>query len=127
MATKYVCPMPAHAGILYDQPGKCPYCGMELVPAPDWRTASSPIAYYTCPMPEHSDVRQPGPGKCPRCGMTLIPVTEEDAKRFARVKPEDRPSTSSTSRPATPPMRGMSEMPGMRMDQPTSGTAPNAK
>ena len=28
----YVCPMPEHADILYDKPGKCPICGMQLVP-----------------------------------------------------------------------------------------------
>lgn len=89
---KYVCPMPAHAGILYDQPGKCPLCGMKLVPTHTWDTQESAVAYYTCPMPEHSDVRADKPGKCPKCGMTLIPVTQEDAKRF---------STSATS--VTPP------------------------
>ena len=132
-APKYVCPMPAHAGILYDHPGNCPLCGMKLVPAPDWQAASSPIAYYTCPMPEHSDIHEPRPGKCPRCGMTLIPVTEEDARRFAQTRPEDRPSTSTTNRPRMAPMPGMEDMPGMdetpgmRMDRATSGTAPKAK
>lgn len=28
----YVCPMPAHVDILYDTPGTCPICGMDLVP-----------------------------------------------------------------------------------------------
>ncbi|HKI70020.1 MAG TPA: efflux RND transporter periplasmic adaptor subunit, partial [Verrucomicrobiae bacterium] len=28
----YVCPMPAHVSITYDHPGKCPICGMNLVP-----------------------------------------------------------------------------------------------
>lgn len=30
----YVCPMPEHVSILYDHPGRCPICGMALVPAP---------------------------------------------------------------------------------------------
>ncbi len=29
----YACPMPEHVSILYDHPGKCPICGMALVPA----------------------------------------------------------------------------------------------
>jgi RND family efflux transporter MFP subunit len=77
---KYICPMPEHVSIEYDHPGKCPICGMTLVPVsvatlhrlqPGGR-----VLYYTCPMPEHSDVRQDRPGKCPKCGMTLIPVME---------------------------------------------------
>jgi multidrug efflux pump subunit AcrA (membrane-fusion protein) len=33
--TNYVCPMPEHASIKYDHPGKCPICGMTLIPATD--------------------------------------------------------------------------------------------
>jgi ribosomal protein S27E len=77
-AMKYICPMPEHISIQYDHPGKCPICGMTLVPV----TAASlaklqpggKLLYYTCPMPEHSDVRSEKPGKCPKCAMTLIPV-----------------------------------------------------
>lgn len=29
----YVCPMPEHANIFYDHAGKCPICGMTLIPA----------------------------------------------------------------------------------------------
>jgi RND family efflux transporter MFP subunit len=72
----YVCPMPAHADILYDKPGKCPICGMRLVPVRrhGGHVESPHIAYWTCPMPEHSSVHESGPGKCPICGMSLIPV-----------------------------------------------------
>jgi rubrerythrin len=77
---KHICPMPEHVSIEYDRPGKCPICGMTLVPV----TAATlqklqpggKLLYYTCPMPEHSDVRENNPGKCPKCGMTLIPVME---------------------------------------------------
>jgi len=31
----YVCPMPEHATIKYDHPGKCPICSMTLIPAPE--------------------------------------------------------------------------------------------
>jgi Cu(I)/Ag(I) efflux system membrane fusion protein/cobalt-zinc-cadmium efflux system membrane fusion protein len=88
---KYVCAMPAHAGILYDEPGDCPLCGMKLVPTNPWNLTESPVAYYTCPLPEHSDVHESKPGKCPKCGMTLIPVTQEEAKRFAAIKPDQMP------------------------------------
>jgi rubrerythrin len=33
--SNYVCPMPEHASIKYDHPGKCPICGMTLIPASD--------------------------------------------------------------------------------------------
>jgi rubrerythrin len=74
----YVCPMPEHVSITYDHPGKCPICGMALVPVkPSELKRLQPggkVLYYTCPMPEHSSVHSDKPGKCPICGMTLIPV-----------------------------------------------------
>ena len=74
----YICPMPEHVALEYDHPGKCPLCGMTLVPVTrETLSKIQPggrVEYYTCPMPEHSDVRADKPGKCPRCGMTLIPV-----------------------------------------------------
>ncbi|MGB7770060.1 MAG: efflux RND transporter periplasmic adaptor subunit [Verrucomicrobiia bacterium] len=74
----YVCPMPEHVSITYDHPGKCPICGMTLVPVtPAELKQLQPggkVLYYTCPMPEHSYIHEDKPGKCPICGMTLIPV-----------------------------------------------------
>jgi rubrerythrin len=74
----YICPMPEHVALEYDHPGKCPLCGMTLVPVTrETLSKIEPggrVEYYTCPMPEHSDVHEDKPGKCPRCGMTLIPV-----------------------------------------------------
>jgi hypothetical protein len=74
----YTCPMPEHVDILYDKPGKCPLCGMALVPVMrrEGHIENPSIAHWTCPMPEHSSVHEPGPGKCPLCGMSLVPVTE---------------------------------------------------
>jgi len=78
--TTYICPMPEHVAIKYDHPGKCPICGMSLVPVTaDALAKLQPggrVEYYTCPMPEHSDVKLDKPGKCPKCTMTLIPVME---------------------------------------------------
>ncbi len=82
-AVKYICPMPEHISIEYDHPGKCPICGMSLVPVSQATLKKlqpgGKILYYTCPMPEHSDVRLDKPGKCPKCGMTLIPIMEAPA------------------------------------------------
>jgi len=76
----YLCPMPEHLSVQYEHPGKCPLCGMALVPVTHELLAKiqpgARIDYYTCPMPEHANVRTNKPGKCPRCSMTLIPVTE---------------------------------------------------
>ena len=37
----YVCPMPEHVSITYDHPGKCPICGMTLVPVTPSRTQTA--------------------------------------------------------------------------------------
>jgi rubrerythrin len=74
----YICPMPEHVSLQYEHTGKCPLCGMALVPVSEETLAriqpGGRVEYYTCPMPEHSDVHEAKPGKCPRCGMTLIPL-----------------------------------------------------
>jgi RND family efflux transporter MFP subunit len=79
-AFKYICPMPEHISIEYEHSGKCPICGMTLVPvsaaALKKLQPGGKLLYYTCPMPEDSDVHADKPGKCPKCSMTLIPVME---------------------------------------------------
>jgi rubrerythrin len=91
----YVCPMPEHVSITYDHPGKCPICGMTLVPVTKSQLEKiqpgGKILYYTCPMPEHSDVHSDKPGKCPKCGMTLIPVMEA-ATNHIDVRANDVPN-----------------------------------
>src|ERR1039457_3153743 len=74
----YICPMPEHVALEYDHPGKCPLCGMTLVPVTrETLSKIQPggrVEYYTCPMPEHSDVRADKPAKSPGWGMPLTPV-----------------------------------------------------
>ncbi len=94
-AEAWTCPM--HPEVMKDEPGSCPECGMDLVPAEvvdehahgeehehdheheqdhDHDHAENGEAYYTCPM--HPDVRQDEPGTCPICGMDLVPAEEAD-------------------------------------------------
>lgn len=76
-ATEYTCPM--HPEIRQDSPGKCPICGMTLVPVQD----SSPSAAKTSAEPQEGDTEryicpmmctppQSEPGKCPVCAMDLV-------------------------------------------------------
>ncbi|ODU23867.1 MAG: hypothetical protein ABS95_02850 [Verrucomicrobia bacterium SCN 57-15] len=94
---KYICPMPEHVSIEYDRPGKCPICGMTLVPVSQATLRKlqpgGKLLYYTCPMPEHSDVHADKPGNCPKCGMTLIPVME--------APPIPAPTATSAAIPST--------------------------
>jgi rubrerythrin len=81
----YTCPMPEHASVHEDKPGKCPLCQMTLIPVMATPTnsvtptvesssAAKPAAkqLYTCPM--HPEVISDQPGKCPKCEMDLVPV-----------------------------------------------------
>jgi membrane fusion protein, copper/silver efflux system len=56
--TSYVCPMPEHASIKYDHPGKCPICGMTLIPATDENSPAlsaspSPLPSATTTLHQH--------------------------------------------------------------------------
>jgi membrane fusion protein, copper/silver efflux system len=88
----YICPMPEHVALQYQHPGKCPLCGMTLVPVtPETLAKIQPgghIEYYTCPMPEHNDVHSDKPGKCPKCNMTLIPVMKQASSVRTNLAPE---------------------------------------
>ncbi|WP_076752773.1 heavy metal translocating P-type ATPase [Elizabethkingia anophelis] len=75
-AGKYYCPMHCEGDKLYDNPGSCPVCGMNLEKIPELKKK----VQYTCPM--HPEIIQDGPGSCPICGMDLVPMEpteEEDA------------------------------------------------
>ena len=62
-AVVFSCPM--HPEVVSLEEGKCPECGMKLMP-----TAGA--VAYTCPM--HPDVISATEGKCPHCGMKLMPA-----------------------------------------------------
>lgn len=73
----WTCPM--HPSIRSPKPGKCPICGMDLIPAEPTTPASAnpkkqeaKTEVWTCPM--HPSVRSPKPGSCPICGMDLVPA-----------------------------------------------------
>ena len=112
---EHTCPM--HPDVRQKGPGKCPKCGMFLVPQTQSAHAShgsthhahqhhhehhgarsaSPTAgvkgakevEYTCPM--HPQMRQMGPGSCPICGMALEPV-------LATARPGDSPELRDMTR-----------------------------
>lgn len=86
---KFTCPM--HPQIVKNEAGKCPICGMDLVPVKESEDTQEEIKpskehnhasvneskgyshqKYTCPM--HPQVVQDEPGKCPICGMDLVPM-----------------------------------------------------
>lgn len=73
---KYYCPMHCEGDKVYDNPGDCPVCGMDLVKQPELIQK----VQFTCPM--HSEVISDEPGSCPKCGMDLVPLeptaSEED-------------------------------------------------
>jgi multidrug efflux pump subunit AcrA (membrane-fusion protein) len=102
-AVKYICPMPEHVSIEYDHAGKCPLCGMVLVPVTSATLAKlqpgGKLLYYTCPMPEHADVRSDKPGKCAKCGMTLIPIMQ--AAPITNAPPTLNPQPSAGATPST--------------------------
>lgn len=73
----YTCPMPQDS-VFSNKPGKCPKCGMDLIPMADHTihndlnmadSTNSNVKAYTCPM--HPTVISDTAGSCPICGMQL--------------------------------------------------------
>lgn len=61
-AVVYSCPM--HPEVTSQESGRCPKCGMTLLP-------TAMVTSYTCPM--HPEIVRDEPGNCPICGMKLVP------------------------------------------------------
>jgi hypothetical protein len=76
--------MPEHNDVKLAKQGKCPKCGMTLIPVmqppPAIQTGAIPVIMpsplYTCPMAQHADVVSERPGTCPKCGMNLVATSE---------------------------------------------------
>jgi Zn-finger nucleic acid-binding protein len=58
---------------MYDKPGKCPVCKMELKKV----NKDIEVAHYQCPMKCEGDKMYDKPGKCPVCKMDLKKVKED--------------------------------------------------
>ena len=99
---EFVCPM--DKDVRAKVPGKCPRCGMTLIPVmvrpkpaatPGMNSSTNqlPPKLYTCPMAEHADVVSDKPGVCPKCGMKLVetstvnhgPMAEDNWRRQHRT------------------------------------------
>lgn len=82
---KYYCPMHCEGNKLYDKPGSCPVCGMNLEKLPSVQPKN---VQYTCPM--HPEIIKNAPGSCPICGMDLVPMEpvndEEDDTTYKELR-----------------------------------------
>ncbi len=97
-AAMYTCPMPQDS-VFSDKPGKCPKCGMVLVPMENHSMHSAnemedntvaAINGYTCPM--HPKVHSDIAGSCPICGMQLEKVKSPDDPKAVSLNTLLKPS-----------------------------------
>lgn len=70
---KYYCPMHCEGDKIYDKPGNCPVCGMNLEKMHELTPKKK---QYTCPM--HPEIVKDEAGSCPICGMDLVPMEPDD-------------------------------------------------
>ncbi len=79
----FACPMEEDAEVRSDKPGRCPKCGMNLVPLSQTKHKGKPPSKaprpgrYYCPM--HPTYISDRPGDCPICNMSLVPLKQEAA------------------------------------------------
>jgi FtsP/CotA-like multicopper oxidase with cupredoxin domain len=81
----YACPM--HPEIVASWAGKCPKCGMKLMPAP---TETEAPTAFACPM--HAEITAAWAASCPKCGMTLRATVTGPAVDFG-----DTPGSSEAA------------------------------
>ncbi len=74
----YACPM--HSQVVSSWAGKCPRCGMKLMPA---GAGTEPPTAFVCPM--HADIAAAWAASCPKCGMTLRPTGSGDVAALDEV------------------------------------------
>ncbi len=80
----YYCPMHCEGDKVYDKPGSCPVCGMNLEKVP---TIQRKAVKFTCPM--HPEIVEDAPGGCPLCGMDLVamePQDQEDDTTYLQLR-----------------------------------------
>jgi RND family efflux transporter MFP subunit len=98
------CPTPGHGAVKYDKPGKCPVCGMTLIPVmgappapakPEVSTGAGeqPSPLYFCPM--HPEVVSNESGKCPKCNMDLVPTSSFPEGKLAEENWRKQHGTNS--------------------------------
>lgn len=80
---KYTCPM--HPEVVKSEPGKCPKCGMNLVPInktekENLEQSISDEGEYYCPMLCEGDKKYKHPANCPVCGMHLVKEQKLEVK-----------------------------------------------
>lgn len=81
---RFYCPMHCEGDKMYDSPGNCPVCGMDLVQEHNLSSVKS--AEWTCPM--HPEVLKTESGACPICGMDLVsrrPDTTAETKSYKKL------------------------------------------
>lgn len=91
---KYYCPMHCEGDKVYDKPGNCPVCGMNLEKIP---SVTVKKIKYTCPM--HPEIVRDAPGACPICGMDLVPMesaAEDENKVYKELLKKFKIATAFT-------------------------------
>lgn len=102
---QFTCPM--HPEVVKDEPGKCPKCGMNLVPVeksdepqhvhsyklahPNLQEKSGGAGEYYCPMLCEGDKKYIEPGNCPVCGMHLVKIPISEPENIKTKEPKLSP------------------------------------
>ncbi len=74
-STTYQCSMKCEGDKVYNKPGKCPVCNMNL------KKVKATTAVYQCPMGCEGEKTYAKEGKCPVCNMKLKKVEAKKATK----------------------------------------------